>query len=194
MLMGPERGGSQEARPQSRTRAGPQARKLQLQQQAVLARAVQGDSPALPSRAACEATCAIDPRGKDNTNTLRTAAGVVVVRGEIGVDEIQLAVSSPVSHPAANQIRRAQSLGLGVCPQGSCGGGGAIISGLSAALVVEMEEEGLTSPGSEQGGGLASKENASFAVARRSLSLSGRSWSSSRIVTLAEHEKRKEAL
>ena len=179
MLMGSL--GSQMARPQSRMRA----RELKSQQQAVLARIMQGDSPASPCRA-CEATCT------EGMKTLRTAAGVVVVGDEVGVDEIQLAVPTPVSCPAANQIRRAQS--LGVCPHGAYAnapGTGMSTSCLSAALVVELEEEGLSSPGRED---LDAPKKNGLAATRRSLSLSGRSFSSSRIVTIAEQEASTEAL
>ena len=171
MGLGP---GSQRAKPQSRTRV----RELQ---QAVLARKVQGGSPALPSRAR-KATCKIDPCGSVGVETLRTAAGVVVLGDEVGVDEIQLAVptphATPVSCPAANQIRRAQSL--------DAPGTEMPASRLSAALVVELEEEGLSSPGRQEHGDHDAVKKSELAATRRSLSLSGRSFSSSRIVTIAE--------
>ena len=172
MLMGPSPG-SQRAKPQSRTRV----RELKSQQQAVLARKVQGGSPALPSRAR-KATCKIDPCGSVGVETLRTAAGVVVLGAEVGVDEIQLAVPTPLSCPAANQIRRAQSL--------DAPGTETPASRLSAALVVELEEEGLSSPGRQEHGDHDAVKKSELAATRRSLSLSGRSFSSSRIVTIAE--------
>ena len=174
MGLGP---GSQRAKPQSLTRV----RELKSQQQAVLARKVQGGSPALPSRAR-KATCKIDPCGSVGVETLRTAAGVVVLGDEVGVDEIQLAVptphATPVSCPAANQIRRAQSL--------DAPGTEMPASRLSAALVVELEEEGLSSPGRQEHGDHDAVKKSELAATRRSLSLSGRSFSSSRIVTIAE--------
>ena len=178
MGLGP---GSQRAKPQSRLRV----RELKSQQQAVLARKVQGGmqggSPALPSRAR-KATCKIDPCGSVGVETLRTAAGVVVLGDEVGVDEIQLAVptphATPVSCPAANQIRRAQSL--------DAPGTEMPASRLSAALVVELEEEGLSSPGRQEHGDHDAVKKSELAATRRSLSLSGRSFSSSRIVTIAE--------
>lgn len=172
MLMGLSPG-SQRAKPQSLTRV----RELKSQQQAVLARKVQGGSPALPSRAR-KATCKIDPCGSVGVETLRTAAGVVVLGAEVGVDEIQLAVPTPVSCPAANQIRRAQSL--------DAPGTEMPASRLSAALVVELEEEGLSSPGRQEHGDHDAVKKSELAATRRSLSLSGRSFSSSRIVTIAE--------